>query len=156
MGRPLKYAPLSTILQVLMSVQSDDISIDLDSSSLVEVFDDINMGTSQSSDEVPPTGSPSKISPTKPSNPAPTKPSDLAPARVSAGRRVSHQQPCPVSPKDYLLADYGPLALATVKNGNYKSYHRMPQVCQPASVHTICVILIIKSKLAFRNVVLAR
>jgi hypothetical protein len=82
------------------SVLSEDISIDLDSSSVVEVVDDINMGTSQSSYEVPPTGSSSKILPTKP-----TKPSNPAPARVSAGRRVSHQQPRPVSPKDYLLAE---------------------------------------------------
>ena len=74
------------------SVQSDDISIDSDSSRVVEVADDINMGTSQSSNEVPPTRFPSKISPTKPLDPAP--------ARVSAGRQVSHRQPCPVSPKD--------------------------------------------------------
>jgi hypothetical protein len=77
------------------SVQLENISIDSDSSSAVEVMDDIN--TSRSSNGVPPTGSPSAISPTTPSNPTP--------ARSSAGSQVSHRQPCPVSPTDYLLAE---------------------------------------------------
>ena len=52
--------------------------------------------------------------------------------------------------------NYGPLDLATVKNGSSNSYHSTPQVSLPNSAHILCALSTIKSKPASKNVVPGR
>ena len=116
------------------SVQSNDISLDSDSSSVGDMIDD----------EFTPPASLPTISPT------PT------PAKASARRGASQQQPCPVRPTDSLLAELWAAQLGHCEERQLHSYHSTPQVSLPNSAHILCALSTIKSKPASKNVVPGR